>query len=116
MIHRSFFLTLPISKPLRNLGGRKILEVNPMSRDVSQRVTQMNDTPRCGARTRAGRVCRCPAMPNGKCRLHGGLSPGAPRGFANGRFRDGYWTREAIEERKFIRSLLKTTLNLGVKQ
>jgi hypothetical protein len=54
-------------------------------------------------------------MPNGKCRIHGGLSPGAPRGAANGRFKDGYWSREAVEERKFIRSLLKVGLNMGVK-
>jgi hypothetical protein len=32
--------------------------------------------PRCGARTRAGCPCRQPAMPNGRCRLHGGLSTG----------------------------------------
>ena len=49
-------------------------------------------------------------MPNGKCRIHGGLSPGAPRGTANGNYHDGYWTREAVEERKFIRSLVKGTL------
>ena len=49
-------------------------------------------------------------MPNGKCRIHGGLSPGAPRGAANGSYRDGFWTSEAIEERKFIRSLVKNTL------
>jgi hypothetical protein len=54
-------------------------------------------------------------MRNGKCRIHGGLSPGAPRGAANGRFKDGYWTRDAVEERKFIRSLLKADLNMGVK-
>src|SRR5215510_14897946 len=32
--------------------------------------------PRCGARakTRGGKPCRAPAMPNGRCRLHGGLS------------------------------------------
>ena len=81
-----------------------------MNRDVLRRVAQMNDTPRCGARTRGGEPCRCPAMPNGKCRIHGGLSPGAPHGAANGRFTDGYWTREAVEERRFIRSLLKGTL------
>jgi hypothetical protein len=33
--------------------------------------------PRCGARTRAGRGCRQPAMANGRCRLHGGKSTGA---------------------------------------
>ena len=31
---------------------------------------------RCGAHTRAGGACRQPAMPNGRCRLHGGLSTG----------------------------------------
>jgi hypothetical protein len=81
-----------------------------MDREMSHRVTQMNDTPRCGARTRGGRPCRCPAMLNGRCRIHGGLSPGAPRGAANGRFKNGYWTCEAVEERQFIRVLLKGTL------
>jgi hypothetical protein len=31
---------------------------------------------RCGARTRAGCSCRQPAMKNGRCRMHGGLSTG----------------------------------------
>ena len=94
----------------RDTRGQKNFGVNPMNRDLSQRLAQMNDTPRCGAKTRAGSACRCPAMPNGKCRIHGGLSPGAPRGAANGNYRDGYWTREAVEERKFIRLLVKGTL------
>jgi hypothetical protein len=40
--------------------------------------------PRCGARTRAGTPCKCPAMRNGRCRLHGGLSTGptSPEGLA----------------------------------
>jgi hypothetical protein len=41
--------------------------------------------PRCGARTRAGGCCRQPAMRNGRCRMHGGLSTG-PR-TAEGRAR-----------------------------
>jgi hypothetical protein len=36
-----------------------------------------NAAPRCGARTRAGSPCRSPAMPNGRCRMHGGKSTGA---------------------------------------
>ena len=32
--------------------------------------------PRCGANTRAGTSCRQPAMPNGRCRFHGGKSTG----------------------------------------
>src|SRR5437764_8045673 len=34
------------------------------------------DAPRCGAKTRRGSECQCPAMANGRCRLHGGLSTG----------------------------------------
>jgi hypothetical protein len=43
--------------------------------------------PRCGARTRCGGECRQPAMPNGRCRLHGGLSTGprTPEGLARSR-------------------------------
>jgi hypothetical protein len=33
--------------------------------------------PRCDARTGAGGSCRQPAMPNSRCRMHGGLSTGA---------------------------------------
>jgi hypothetical protein len=39
--------------------------------------------------------------------LHGGLSPGAPRGSRNGNYTDGAWTAEAIEERRWLRSLVK---------
>jgi hypothetical protein len=31
---------------------------------------------RCGAKNRRGTPCQCPAMANGRCRLHGGLSTG----------------------------------------
>jgi hypothetical protein len=31
---------------------------------------------RCGAKNRRGTPCQCPAMPSGRCRLHGGLSTG----------------------------------------
>lgn len=30
----------------------------------------------CGAATRSGGKCRCKALPNGKCALHGGKSTG----------------------------------------
>jgi glucans biosynthesis protein len=56
--------------------------------------------PRCGAKTRAGGLCRQPAMKNGRCRLHGGKSPGAPRGERNGNYRHGLRTIEAIAERR----------------
>jgi hypothetical protein len=37
----------------------------------------LTTAPRCGAKTRRGTSCQCPAMKNGRCRLHGGLSTGA---------------------------------------
>jgi len=43
--------------------------------------------PRCGAHTHRGGECRQPAMANGRCRLHGGLSTGprTPAGLARSR-------------------------------
>ena len=37
----------------------------------------------CGAKTRAGTPCKNRAMPNGRCRLHGGKSAGAPKDNVN---------------------------------
>ncbi len=39
----------------------------------------MNGKPKqCGAKTRSGKPCRTPGMPNGRCRMHGGMSTGRP--------------------------------------
>ena len=62
---------------------------------------------RCGARTRRETVCQSPAMPNGRCRIHGGRSPGAPRGERNGRWRGGFYTREAQADRRRLRDLIR---------
>jgi hypothetical protein len=43
----------------------------------------MHLSQRCGARTRSGSRCGSAAMPNGRCRMHGGMSPGAPKGNKN---------------------------------
>ena len=59
--------------PASHLGDPKNVEDNPMSQDQSNHLARINDTPRCGARTRSGTTCRRQAMPNGKCRIHGGL-------------------------------------------
>jgi hypothetical protein len=69
---------------------------------------------RCGAKTRAGTACQSPPVAGRKrCRLHGGLSPGAPRGSRNGNFRRGNWTTEAIEERRWLRSLVQAFAKTG---
>jgi hypothetical protein len=56
--------------------------------------------PRCGARTRRGGRCLGMAMVNGRCRMHGGASPGAPRGEGNGMFKHGLRSIETIERRR----------------
>lgn len=72
------------------------------------RLAHFRAAPRCGAKNRAGGACQGPAMRGRKrCRLHGGLSPGAPRGQRNGNFKDGQWTAEAIAERQWLRSLVR---------
>jgi hypothetical protein len=46
----------------------------------------MTKAMQCGAKTRTGQPCKTPAMPNGRCRMHGGKHPG---GVAAARFKDG---------------------------
>ena len=53
-------------------------------------------------------------MPNGRCRMHGGKSPGAPKGNKNA-FKHGHYTAEAIASRREIAKLLRDARAL-VKQ
>jgi hypothetical protein len=80
-----------------------------MNQSIETRRRNLNRAPRCRAKTPAGTPCRRPAIQGRRrCRLHGGLSPGAPRGPKNGNFKGGDWTAEAIEERKWLRSLVRS--------
>ena len=67
--------------------------------------------PQCRARTRRGSLCKSPAMPNGRCRMHGGTSPGAPKGNKNA-FKHGRYTAEAIARRKEVAELIRTAREL----
>jgi len=63
----------------------------------------------CGAKTRSGSgvPCRQPAMPNGRCRLHGGKSLS---GVNHGRFKHGFYTQAMVAERrdcKQVRSVIR---------
>lgn len=61
----------------------------------------------CGAKTRSGSgvPCRQPAMPNGKCRLHGGKSRSGP---AHGGYKHGYCSEEYKElKRQFRRDMTR---------
>ena len=72
---------------------------NPMPQHLA-------DVARCGAKTRAGGSCKQPAMPNGRCRMHGGKSTGAPKGNKNA-LKHGRYTAEAKAERRYIRELIR---------
>jgi hypothetical protein len=67
--------------------------------------------PRCLAKTRRGTPCKRPALPNGRCRLHGGLSTGAKTAEGIERIRlavkkHGMYSAAAKEERRYYRKLL----------
>jgi len=69
------------------------------------------NVPKCGAKTRKGAPCKNPAMKNGRCRLHGGLSTGpkTPEGRARcGNWKHGYYSRAEKKQRKVIRELLQS--------
>lgn len=71
----------------------------------------MHQAQRCLARTRRQTLCRSPAMKNGRCRMHGGTSPGAPKGNKNA-LKHGRYTAEAIAGRKSITELLRQARRL----
>lgn len=48
-----------------------------------------------------GNPCQCPAMKNGRCRLHGGKSSGAPKG-----------NRNAWKQRRAMRILVRSIKEL----
>ena len=98
-------------------GGSNKIADNPMDQDVETRLGNLRRAPRCGAMTRAGTPCQRPAIRGRRrCRLHGGASTGAPRGHKNGNFRNGNWTADAIEERRWLRSLVQSFANNGTTE
>jgi hypothetical protein len=71
------------------------------------------NAPRCGARTRSGAPCRGAAMPNGRCRMHGGPSTG-PRTEAGkaairaSRTKHGRYSQASIAARREVRWAIRT--------
>ena len=68
----------------------------------------MLTSPRCGAKTRGGTPCRSPAVSGkARCRMHGGAKgSGAPKKNQNA-LKDGFFTRKAIDERRYLNELLR---------
>ena len=67
---------------------------------------------RCGAKNRRDLPCQCPAMANGRCRLHGGKSTGPKTAAGIERIRravtkDGRYTKTARAEHEQYRTLVQ---------
>ena len=71
----------------------------------------MHQALRCRARTRRGSLCQSPAMKNGRCRMHGGKSTGAPKGNKNA-LKHGCYTAEAIARRREVAELIRAAMEL----
>jgi hypothetical protein len=83
-------------------------QVSRMTGDHPRNTGPMLSSPRCGAKTRSGKPCMSPAVGGKKrCRMHGGApGSGAPRGNKNA-LKHGLYTREAIEVRRQLRTLMR---------
>lgn len=81
-------------KNTNNLNWQKALDI-------------ANSAKRCGAKTRSSKTCKSPAMLNGRCRMHGGKSTGAPCGKAHGNYKHGRYTNNAIQCRRKGNHLLR---------
>ena len=84
--------------------GRRLIERSTLA---------MHHSLRCGAKTRRGTPCMAPAVcGKNRCRMHGGApGTGAPKGNKNA-IKHGFYTREAIAERKKIRQLIRQSEKL----
>ena len=69
----------------------------------------LKSSPRCQAQTRAGTSCNSPSVKGRKrCRFHGGAKgSGGQKGEANGSFKHGGFTAEAVKMRQDASRLLK---------
>src|SRR5262249_51322554 len=103
----------------RRQGGWAKMSNEPVERELTERVrvrldalAKANAAPRCGARSkRTGKPCRGAAMPNGRCKLHGGKSTGprTPEGLERSRranWKHGHFSREAKAERSRLRAAI----------
>lgn len=61
----------------------------------------------CGAKTRSGSPCKSKAMTNGRCRMHGGKSTGAPKGNQNNLKAGGIYSQYFTAEEKKISAELE---------
>lgn len=84
-----------------------------MAGSHKRETTAMQNSLRCGAKTRAGTPCKSPAVSGKKrCRMHGGAKgSGAPIGNQNA-LKHGMYTQEAKELNRYIKELTEASKDL----
>jgi hypothetical protein len=82
---------LALRRPVASFMGR--LPSRPLCRRALETVAKQSNT--------------VTPMLNGRCRLHGGPSPGAPKGNRNA-FRHGRYSAKAIADRRGVAALLRS--------
>src|SRR5262249_35917094 len=99
-------------------GGWSKMSNEPLAREGERMRARLealimaNAAPRFGARSkRTGKPCRAAAMPNGRCKVHGGKSTGprTPEGLERSRranWKHGHFSREAKAERSRVRAAI----------
>jgi hypothetical protein len=88
----------------QGVGARQKREGNPMNL-----VQRMNAAPRCSATSKRSRCqCRAPAVRGWTvCRFHGARG-GAPKGKANGAWKHGGYSNEALAARRHCAALIRS--------
>ena len=84
------------------------MDNKPHANAWNPNLTLARAAPRCTAKRRDGQPCQQGAMPNGKCRMHGGASTGprTPEGLERSRkanWKHGYYSADAKAERQEAR-------------
>ncbi len=84
-----------------------------MTERHARNVGPMMASERCGARTRAGGVCRSPAVSGRRrCRMHGGAKgSGAPQGNGNA-LKAGLYTAERLAMRRQVGAIMRASKKL----
>jgi hypothetical protein len=80
---------------------------------VKLAINPMNAAKRCRARSkRSGEPCRAPAVTGWNvCRFHG-AGGGAPKGNANGNYRNGFYTQQAVQRRRMLRDVIRVVRDM----
>lgn len=70
-------------------------------------MSKAHAAPRCLAKTRSGTACRLPALKGKKrCQLHGGRSPGPPKGNRNARKHGGY-SAKTVAAMRYLKTIAR---------